>query len=99
MQTIKDYEKADAASERWQSEKAMLDASAAFWDEVVASGDVKNGVLTSYAEVVLKDKNTNSLVQLNKYLDKMYTLRPKEKAWDMSDAELTPMPAPGDSAR
>lgn len=99
MQTIKEYEKADAASERWQSEKAMLDASASFWDEVVANGDVKNGVLTSYAEVVLKDKNTNSLVQLNKYLDKMYTLRPKEKAWDMSDAELTPIPAPVDSAR
>lgn len=94
MQTIKDYEKADMPSDKWQTEKAMLDASAAFWDEVVASGDVKNGVLTSYAEVVLKDKNTNSLVQLNKYVDKMYTLRPKENTWDVNDGEPAPVPAP-----
>lgn len=94
MQTIKDYEKADTPADRWQAEKAMLDASAAFWEEVVANGDVKNGVLTSYAEVVLKDKSTNSLVQLNKYLDKMYTLRPKENTWDVNDEEVAPVPAP-----
>jgi len=94
MQTIKDYEKANAPSEKWQSEKAMLDASAAFWDEVVANGDVKNGVLSSYAEVVLKDKNTNSLVQLNKYLDKVYTLRPKEASWDIKDEEIPAPPKP-----
>lgn len=93
LQTLHEYDKTGMQGERWQSEKEILNTSASFWDEVVTYGDVKKGVLTAYGEVLLKDKNTNSLVQLNSYLDKIYTLRPKKESWDVND-DLTAPPPP-----
>jgi hypothetical protein len=54
------------------SDKASYDASLAMWqDAVMVSGGEKGGAVTSEAEINLVDKNTNSLKQLNQYIDKL----------------------------
>ncbi|HYO21524.1 MAG TPA: DUF4836 family protein [Flavisolibacter sp.] len=60
----------DAAS------KAGLAESAAFWQDVVmVANEYKNGVATSELVVNLVDKKTNSLKQLNQYIEKMKAVK------------------------
>jgi hypothetical protein len=54
------------------SAKAMLDLSLNTWQDVVmTSGGQKDDAFVGEVEINLVDKNTNSLKQLNKYLDTM----------------------------
>lgn len=52
------------------SAKVAMDMSINMWQDVyMTSGGLKNGAFEGEAEINLVDKNTNSLKQLNKYLD------------------------------
>jgi uncharacterized protein DUF4836 len=52
------------------SAKAAMDVSINMWEDIVmTSGGQKDGAYSGEAEVNLVDKKTNSLKQLNKYLD------------------------------
>jgi hypothetical protein len=52
------------------SSKAAMDLSVNMWQDIImTSGGEKSGAYTGEAEINLVDKNTNSLKQLNKYLD------------------------------
>jgi hypothetical protein len=54
------------------SGRAMLELSTNMWQDVVmTSGGQKDDAFTGEVEINLIDKNTNSLKQLNKYIDSM----------------------------
>jgi hypothetical protein len=60
-------------------DKAAVDASLKMWQDVVASGgDYKDKSVSFDFEINLVDKSTNSLKQLNQYIDKMAAIK-KEK--------------------
>lgn len=53
--------------------KSMLAESAAIWEDMIATGgETKNGATTAEFVVNLVDKKTNSLKQLNRFIDKMF---------------------------
>jgi hypothetical protein len=58
------------------SSKVALDASIAMWQDIymLSSGEA-NGAYTGEAEINLVDKSTNSLKQLNKYIDVISKLK------------------------
>jgi len=66
------------------SAKAALDASINMWQNVyMFSGGEEGDAYTGEAEINLVDKNTNSLKQLNKYLDTLSKLKgPKRNPYD-----------------
>lgn len=66
-----------AAGNKDSASKKPFEISSAFWKNVVAIWDVKDGNATSHVEINLQDGGTNSLKQLNKYLDQMYMAVPK----------------------
>lgn len=62
------------------SDKAAMDASLKMWqDFLVTGGDFKDGAFTSFAEINMVDKGTNSLKQLNQYADKMSAIYKRRK--------------------
>ncbi len=81
------------------SAKAAVDLSLKTWQDVVMYGDAGTG---SYFEVNLVDKSTNSLKQLNQYVDKMAAII-KAKNKDVMLEEIprnqldTAMAMPADS--
>ncbi|MFT3979961.1 MAG: DUF4836 family protein [Ferruginibacter sp.] len=57
-----------------------LKASQEFWnDAVLSGGEFKDGGIVQHVEINLVDKNTNSLKQLNKYVDKLGVIAKKKK--------------------
>ncbi len=66
------------------SAKAALDLSIGMWQDVfMVSGGQKDDAFVGEVEINLVDKSTNSLKQLNKYLDAMgKTLHPKRNQGD-----------------
>lgn len=66
------------------SAKAALDASINMWQDIyMISGGEENGAYTAEGEINLVDKNTNSLKQLNKYLDTISRIvSPKRSPYD-----------------
>lgn len=78
------------------SDKAAFDISIKMWEDIlVTGGDYKDGAMTSYAEVNLVDKNTNSLKQLNQYIDKLAGLYKNRYKFSpgTEDVMLPPPPA------
>lgn len=77
-----------------------FNASKAMWQDVVMTGgDYKDGVVTADFTVNLVDKSTNSLKQLNAYLDKMHSLdkkRPKPEFNVQTDTTASELPPAGD---
>jgi len=67
------------------SAKAALDASINMWQDVfMTSTGEKDDSYTGEAEINLVDKNTNSLKQLNKYLDAIQKImHPKNNQYDV----------------
>ncbi len=62
-------------------ETEILKASQKFWDyATLTGGSFKNGGLEQHAEIHLMDKSSNSLKQLNKYIDELAVLYKKQKA-------------------
>lgn len=68
----------------------MLNASANVWEDMVATtNEFKDGSLTSEMVINMVDKKTNSLKQLNQFIEKMYTIQKKHKpAFDAMDEEI-----------
>jgi hypothetical protein len=78
-------------------EKAMMDQSLKTWNNItMTGGDFKNNAFTANTEINLVDQNTNSLKQLNNYMDEMYKLVEAKKARNTNekrlDSLLTPPP-------
>jgi hypothetical protein len=67
------------------SAKAGMDISINMWqDIVITSGGQKDNAFVGEAEINLVDKSTNSLKQLNKYLDAMSKImHPNHKQYDV----------------
>lgn len=81
-------------STRDSSEQAAYDASIKMWqDALMTGGEFKDGAFISEAEVNLVDKNTNSLKQLNQYIDKMAGIY-KNRYKGSRDVEVMTPPAP-----
>ncbi len=83
------------------SSKAALNASLGMWQDITAwGGDYKDKASEMELEVNLVDKNTNSLKQLNQYLDKMVVTMEKSKMAKIKEVtiedlkEAPPAPSP-----
>ena len=62
------------------SSMEAMDASLKMWQDVVATGgEYKNGRATSEIVINLVDKSTNSLKQINQYIEKMYAAKKKNE--------------------
>jgi hypothetical protein len=65
------------------SGKAALDVSLGMWQDVfMASGGQKDDAFVGEVEINLVDKSTNSLKQLNKYLDAMAKILHSKRPYD-----------------
>lgn len=70
----------------------MLRSSQKFWDYATLSGgNFKDGGIEQHAEIHLMDKNTNSLKQLNKYIDELAIIHKKQRAKEK--IEVVSLPA------
>jgi hypothetical protein len=68
-------------SAREGSTGSMMDVSMKTWqDIVVTGGDYKNGISEGLMEINMVDKKTNSLKQLNSYIQQMYLAQKKDMA-------------------
>ena len=76
--------------------KAMMDQNLKTWNTLyMTGGDYKDGAFTANTEINMVDQNTNSLKQLNSYMDQMYQLEETRKANSGEkklDSLLTPPP-------
>lgn len=77
---------------------AMADLSKATWLEFTVNSDYKKSKATYDMEVLLSDKNINSLKQINQYADQMNALeKQKRKSWEIRYEDIaidTTMAAP-----
>jgi hypothetical protein len=76
--------KTSTAAATDSSAKAALEASINMWQDIyMISGGEENGAFTAEGEINLVDKSTNSLKQLNKYLDTITKIvNPKRSPYD-----------------
>lgn len=75
--------------------KEMLNESLNMWNNIISyGGDFKDNAVTAHTEINMINKNTNSLKQLNDYINKMFTLEEKRKSESTAklDSLLTPPP-------
>jgi len=73
--------------------KEMLNTALNTWNNVIASGgEFKDDGFTFHAAINLINKDTNSLIQLNNYLDEMYKINESRK--DASTAKLDSLLVP-----
>ena len=58
------------------SEEAALNLSLKMWQDILVAGggELKDGAVSSFGEINLVDKSTNSLKQLNQYIDSMHAI-------------------------
>jgi len=78
----------DAAAKGYQAE------SVSFWKDVtMIANEYKNGVATSELVINLVDNKTNSLKQLNQYIEKMNAVKKANKvAYDQNDVNTDSIP-------
>ena len=77
--------------------KMLMDQNLKTWKNLfLTAGDFKDGAFTANAEINLADSNTNSLKQLNVYVDEMYKIHEEKRARNGNkhnlDSLLTPPP-------
>jgi hypothetical protein len=79
-------------------DKAMMEVNSNFWDNLIwKGGDFEDGGITQKAEIQLLDKNTNSLKQLNQYINKMGEMvslkrkKQREAMMAFEDAAILPI--------
>ena len=58
------------------SEDAAMTLSLKMWQDILVAGggELKDGAISSFGEINLVDKSTNSLKQLNQYIDNMHAI-------------------------
>jgi Domain of unknown function (DUF4836) len=72
--------KSGEASVKDSSDKAAMTASVNMWQDAIATGGAyKDKALDFEFEINLVDKNTNSLKQLNQYINTMYKIQSEKK--------------------
>ncbi len=72
--------KSGESSAKDSSDKAAMTASINMWQDAIATGGTyKNKALDFEFEINLVDKNTNSLKQLNQYINTMYNIQAEKK--------------------
>ena len=72
--------KSGEASVKDSSDKAAMTASVNMWQDAIATGGAyKDKALDFEFEINLVDKNTNSLKQLNQYINTMYKIQAEKK--------------------
>lgn len=89
--------KSGESSVKDSSDKAALVASANMWQDAIATGGTyKDKAMDFQFEINLVDKNTNSLKQLNQYINTMYKIQEEKKKrlmdYDNSVDRLTAPP-------
>ncbi|MFV0605344.1 MAG: DUF4836 family protein [Niabella sp.] len=87
---------AASAGNKDSSTQKAIQISADFWKDIQMIWDVKGGITDSKIEINLSETKTNSLKQLNKYIDRIYLSLPKNKYEEINieaDANA-PMPEP-----
>jgi len=73
--------KSNVSSISDSSAKAAVEASINMWQDIyMFSGGEQGGAYTGEAEINLVDKNTNSLKQLNKYIDTLSKLKGRKRS-------------------
>lgn len=78
LQTLMTAFKSEANRDSFAIETLAL--SQKFWSDVIVSGgEFKDGGISQHVEINLVDKTTNSLKQLNKYVDGMALIHKKQK--------------------
>ncbi len=78
-----------SANSKDSASKKMSQISGSFWKNIVVSGDLKNGEANSRFEINLMDGSSNSLKQLNKYMDQMYSAMPKNDFQEFEAMDTT----------
>ncbi len=85
------------------SEDAAMELSLKMWQDILVAGggELKDGAVNSFAEINLVDKSTNSLKQLNQYIDKLHALYKKRHDSTvriddvmLEEAKVEPAPPP-----
>lgn len=72
---------------------SALEASMKLWQDVVMTGgEIKDGAMTAEFVVNLIDKKTNSLKQINQYIEQLAALK-KAKQAEIKDVETMDVPA------
>jgi len=63
------------------SEENAMNLSLKMWQDILVAGggELKDGAVNSFAEINLVDKSTNSLKQLNQYIDNMHAIFKKKR--------------------
>jgi hypothetical protein len=88
------------------SEDAAMSLSLKMWQDILVAGggELKDGAVNSFGEINLVDKSTNSLKQLNQYIDNMHAIFKRKHnstvmvedviLEDVSTQSTTPPPPP-----
>lgn len=89
---------AASASQKYDNreDSSVMAASLNLWNNVISTGGSFDGdAMTGHTEINFIDQNTNSLKQLNNYLNAIVpVIAEKEKKWKASSADSTLLPAP-----
>ncbi|RYD76670.1 MAG: DUF4836 family protein [Sphingobacteriales bacterium] len=90
LQVLMNAFKAEAGRDSLGME--TLAVSQKFWNDIVLSGgEFKDGGIVQHVEINLIDKSTNSLKQLNKYINELSIIMEKRKdSWKTVDVEAAP---------
>ena len=76
----------------------MLQKSIGMWQNIISKGgEAKDGAIEFETNVNLVDKNTNSLKQLNNYIDQMYQLEKKRRSSSTASVDSLLVPPPVDT--
>ena len=83
---------ASKASSKDSSVNEALELSLKMWQDVISTnGEFSGNSSTGLLEINLVDKSTNSLKQLNKYINEMGLIQKKRNNY--SDMQVTEVPA------
>lgn len=82
------------------NENAMINESLKTWKNIVAfGGEIKDNAFTFHTEINFIDQQTNSLKQLNSYLNEMYQLMEEKKQQNTARLDSLLMPPPTDTVK
>jgi hypothetical protein len=81
-------------------QKGFMDQSLKTWNNITASGgEIKDNAFTFHTEINLVDQQTNSLKQLNNYLNEIYKINETRKQQSNERLDSLLMPPPTDTIK
>ena len=82
------------------NEKSLMDQSLKTWNNITASGgEMKDNAFIFHTEINFVDQQTNSLKQLNNYLNEMYKINETRKQQRDERLDSLLMPPPTDTIK